>query len=147
MDDFVGDNDDQETDKVGYCKPPAKTRFKPGQSGNPRGRKKGRKNIATIINDPLYEKATVRINGRARTLCRIEAVMQVTMAKALSGDLNALAKIVELANKFGKFEFPHERPASTGAREKLARLIRLEMQKDGSDVKDADLGTQDSKID
>lgn len=30
--------------EVGYCKPPEHTRWKPGQSGNPRGRPKGAKN-------------------------------------------------------------------------------------------------------
>jgi hypothetical protein len=30
--------------EVGYAKPPVKTRFAPGQSGNPRGRPKGSKN-------------------------------------------------------------------------------------------------------
>ena len=29
---------------VGYAKPPSKTRFKPGQSGNPHGRPKGSRN-------------------------------------------------------------------------------------------------------
>ena len=64
--------------------------------------------------------------------------MEVTMGKAMSGDVNALTKIVELANKFGKFEFPHEPPATSGAREKLMRLLQLEMQKDRTDAKDAE---------
>ncbi len=35
------------SDPVGYCKPPKRTRFQPGQSGNPRGRPKGTKNLKT----------------------------------------------------------------------------------------------------
>jgi hypothetical protein len=30
---------------VGYCRPPSETRFKKGQSGNPKGRAKGRRNV------------------------------------------------------------------------------------------------------
>ncbi len=34
-DDEGTDNDTSADAPVGYCKPPAHTRFKPGQSGNP----------------------------------------------------------------------------------------------------------------
>jgi hypothetical protein len=39
-----------ESGGVGYCRPPREHQFKPGQSGNPRGRPKGSRNRATIIN-------------------------------------------------------------------------------------------------
>ena len=54
--------------EVGYAKPPVETRFKPGQSGNPRGRPKGAKNkpqhISTdtlhdIILSEAYRKVTI----------------------------------------------------------------------------------------
>ena len=35
--------------EVGYKKPPIHTRFKPGVSGNPKGRPKGTKNLATDL--------------------------------------------------------------------------------------------------
>ena len=36
--------DKRQSYEVGYAKPPASTRFKPGQSGNPRGRPRGSRN-------------------------------------------------------------------------------------------------------
>ena len=36
---------------VGYGKPPDHTQFKPGQSGNPHGRRKGSKNYRTIVGE------------------------------------------------------------------------------------------------
>jgi hypothetical protein len=44
---------EQEEEKVGYRKPPAKTRFKPGQSGNLNGRPKGSVNLKTDLRSEL----------------------------------------------------------------------------------------------
>jgi hypothetical protein len=41
--------------QVGYGKPPKDTRFKKGQSGNPRGRAPGAKNLKTLLIDTLNE--------------------------------------------------------------------------------------------
>jgi len=45
--------------EVGYRKPPAKTRFKPGVSGNPHGRPKGASNFSTILDQELGIKRSV----------------------------------------------------------------------------------------
>ena len=81
---------------VGYGRPPVAKQFKPGQSGNPRGRKKGVKNVATIFNDALYRPVKIRIAGRVRTLPKIEAIVEVMLSKALAGDIAAVSKILSL---------------------------------------------------
>ena len=112
---------------VGYGRPPVASQFKPGQSGNPRGRKKGVKNVATIFNDALYKPVKIRTAGRVRTLPKIEAVVEVMLSKALAGDIPAVSKILELAHKLGGFEFlansTSYSPNRESAYEKLARLI------------------------
>lgn len=50
---------EQEDDKVGYRKPPAKTRFQPGQSGNPNGRPKGSVNLKTDLRSELSERIRI----------------------------------------------------------------------------------------
>ena len=40
---------ESEEEKIGYRKPPTKTRFKPGQSGNPNGRPRGSVNLKTDL--------------------------------------------------------------------------------------------------
>jgi len=49
---------------VGNKKPPRHTRFKPGQSGNPSGRPKGRSNFAAILMDELHKIVPATINGK-----------------------------------------------------------------------------------
>src|SRR6266550_4325321 len=47
---------DEEGDhEVGYRKPPRHTRFTKGQSGNPRGRPPGAKNLKTLLSDALNQ--------------------------------------------------------------------------------------------
>jgi len=120
-------NSVQENDSVGYCRPPVAKQFKPGQSGNPRGRKKGVKNVAAIFNEALYRPVKIRTPGGVKTLPRIKAIVEVIMNKALAGDIPAVSKILELGHKLGGFEFlansTSSSPHRESAREKLARLI------------------------
>jgi len=112
---------------VGYGRPPVAKQFKPGQSGNPRGRKKGVKNVASIFNEALYRPVKIRTTGGVKTLPRIKAIVEVIMNKALAGDTAAVSRIVELAHKLGGFEFlansTNTSPNRESAYERLSRLF------------------------
>jgi Family of unknown function (DUF5681) len=45
--------------EVGYCKPPEATRFKPGKSGNLKGRPKGSKNAIPSLSDERIKKLII----------------------------------------------------------------------------------------
>src|SRR2546423_2320441 len=62
-------------DEVGYGSPPQAHQFKPGQSGNPRGRPKGAKNEATILRELLNRKIQIREGGRTRKITVLEAIL------------------------------------------------------------------------
>lgn len=75
--------------KVGYGKPPKHTRFKPGVSGNPRGRQKGTKNLKTDLMEELGEKILVREGGQAQKVSKQRAVVKTLVARTLKGDARA----------------------------------------------------------
>jgi hypothetical protein len=54
--------------KVGYRHPPPATRFRPGTSGNPRGRPKGARKLATVLAAALAERVVVAENGRRKRI-------------------------------------------------------------------------------
>jgi hypothetical protein len=71
--------------EVGYGKPPVATRFKKGQSGNPRGRPKVRRK--GIPYDALLgQMVTIRDGGKERRITAAEAFLLHLTKKGLEGD-------------------------------------------------------------
>jgi hypothetical protein len=86
--------------EVGYCKPPKHTRFKPGQSGNPKGRKPGSKNVMTVLEETLFSPVRVRENGKIRRVSAIQACLMNLRNQAIKGDPKALDRFVRLASLY-----------------------------------------------
>ena len=90
---------------VGYGKPPVHSRFKKGQSGNPKGRPKGERNRATILNSILNERVVVTDNGTRKHITKQEAVYKQLVNKAASGDFRAaqllLGEMREIEGRIG----------------------------------------------
>ena len=82
--------------KIGYRKPPKSTQFKPGQSGNPRGRSKGTKNLTTDLREEVNEKVNVREGDKINRISKQRATIKALQAKALKGDVRAIEKIINL---------------------------------------------------
>lgn len=81
---------------VGRGKPPDASKFKAGQSGNPKGRPKGSKNFSTIFQSLADEKMTVTLkDGVTRRLTKSEGVVMRLVAKALGGDTRAMVEFIE----------------------------------------------------
>lgn len=82
---------------VGYGRPPVHARFKPGQSGNPRGRKKGSRNIASIIGSVFTQRVTIQVGGKTRKVPLMEAVVIRLAQDALKGNPKAVALSIKVA--------------------------------------------------
>jgi hypothetical protein len=82
------------TYKVGKGRPPQETRWKPGQSGNPKGRPKGAKNLATIFKEALNEKFEIRVKGKIRTITAREGIVWKLINEALNGNIKATAVVL-----------------------------------------------------
>ena len=110
---------------VGYRRPPKSQRFKPGQSGNPHGRPKQQENLRTTFINALNKKITVREKGSPRRLSKLEAMFEIMINKAVSGDPRALATVVKVAEKIDafKYQLPETYRPGENSKEKLMRLF------------------------
>ena len=87
---------DEDEEGVGYKRPPRKHRFKPGHSGNPRGRTKGAKGLKTILKKELSGRVRITENGKTRTISKMELLIKRLVEKGGKGDFKSLAKLLDL---------------------------------------------------
>lgn len=81
---------------VGYSKPPKSTQFKPGQSGNPKGRPSGIKNLSTDLQEELESSVLITENSQQREVTKQRAVIKTMFAKAMKGDSRAASTLITL---------------------------------------------------
>lgn len=72
--------------EVGYTKPPKRTRFKKGQSGNPSGRPKKPPDPYTELMHVLHEKVTVTLDGEPETVTVQQALLMRLRDQAIKGN-------------------------------------------------------------
>ena len=85
--------------EVGYGKPPQNTRFKKGQSGNPRGRAPGAKDLKTLLIDTLNELVVVTENGGRRTISKRQAIVKQLVNQSAKGDWRAVKLLVDMLHE------------------------------------------------
>ncbi|XWN33582.1 MAG: DUF5681 domain-containing protein [Devosia sp.] len=97
------EQDTSQTDTVGYGRPPKAHQFKPGQSGNPQGRRKGSKNFKTILEAIASTKHPVRTDGEVTHKSMLDIVLMQTGAKAMKGDVKAAQTFIDWCHRAGVF--------------------------------------------
>lgn len=80
--------------KSGYGNPPAEHRFKPGQSGNKKGRPKGSKNTYTLLQGILDQKITVTEGNKQIKISKKIAMLTQLVNKGVQGEIKAIAALL-----------------------------------------------------
>ena len=123
---------------VGYGSPPVENQFKPGKSGNPKGRPKGSKSIDAVLKAWLDKPVTLSVDGRPVRTNALDAMIGAQVTKALKADIKACEFLLQLSGSRGLLGMPpSEQPFSLdGAREKLRRKLELIRERQGEDQDD-----------
>lgn len=87
------------SDDVGYKKPPRHSRWQKGQSGNPKGRAKGQRNLKSDLQAELQERIMVSEGGELKRITRQRALVKSTLTRAIGGDPRATAEILNLVQR------------------------------------------------
>ena len=89
---------------VGYGRPPLRSRWKKGQSGNSRKKPKRSENVIEILDRLLLSPVVLALNGETQRVPAIEAIVSQLQLKELSGNSKAsrtLLRYQRLANEHG----------------------------------------------
>ena len=80
--------------EIGYGRPPKNSQFKPGFSGNKKGRTKGSKNTYTLLNEILSQKIDIKENGQDLRITKKVAMLTQLVNKAVKGDTKAITALL-----------------------------------------------------
>jgi hypothetical protein len=111
--------------EVGRGKPPVHSRFKKGQSGNPRGPRP--KNLAALLIAALDEPMVVTIDGERCEITKREAVAKQLVNKSAGADLRATRMLIDtlkdVEKKAGVTQPPEPAPFTAADEEVMATFI------------------------
>jgi Family of unknown function (DUF5681) len=130
----------QNSNPVGYGKPPVHTRFRKGKSGNPTGKRKHgeAERAEALIWEEVHRLLTVREGHAVKKMPALQAVIRSQIACAAKGNVTAQRALVKIVQ-----DIEDARARKTGTANK-------KLSKDVNDITDEELmgivrATQDDK--
>jgi hypothetical protein len=122
---------------VGYGRPPLHSRFKPGQSGNPKEREKQSRNMRTVLQQILNEDMQIRDGVRVRRMPASEALVRTILSRVFKGDPRAMASFLVLVRHCRYGADQDEPAAEMLAGTDLQAIIQDYIDRNGSEVRTA----------
>jgi hypothetical protein len=103
-----------------------------GRSGNPKGRPKGSKNLATLLSEALDEKVSVTEDGRRRRVTKRELVITQLVNKSASADLRAIKQLTDIVQGVERRagSEPTPPPVPTAADEEVIAYLKAKMERE-----------------
>ena len=124
--------------EIGYGKPPRHTQFKPGQSGNPKGKPRGAKGLKEELREELDERVPIPMpDGKQKRVTKRRLVIKTLVAKAAKGSVAAADKLIALMIKAEGLEderLPPRRLSETD--ELILQRFLGEEERDGGGVRE-----------
>ena len=78
---------------VGHKRPPRHSQFRPGQSGNPKGRPPGSRNLKNDLLDDLSGQIRIRPGDQHRRVSKQQALLKALVNRGLGGDVKAIVSV------------------------------------------------------
>lgn len=111
--------------EIGYGKPPKASQFKPGQSGNPKGRPRQADATALDISGTLNEPIKVKVGGKTKTMSPFEASFRQLAKRAIKDkNLGAMIEFLKYCKEHGVLEQARTHPAMASF---ICREIGIQM--------------------
>ena len=115
---------------VGFKKPPRSTQFKKGESGNPRGRPRGTRNLKTDLREELDERVIVHDPKGDRHISKQRALIMSLLAKAIKGDSRAATTLLNMTMRLLEGDtVERSEPPLTPDEEALLERLELRFQR------------------
>ena len=88
----------QDSNPVGYGRPPVHSRFRKGQSGNPTGKRRHNEaeRVEALIRQEVYRLLTVREGDTVTKMPALQAVIRSQIACAAKGNVTAQRALLKL---------------------------------------------------
>lgn len=87
--------------EVGYGKPPKKSQFKKGQSGNPNGRPPSDVSFQAILRRVLDKSVVAKTTSGEIRMTQLEVILQQFVSKAANGNVTAAKLLFQELSKAG----------------------------------------------